>query len=52
MEMFWELTGRGLGIGLAFRLNQGNVAYHTLDRLESFIGGAAGKRLTYKELIQ
>lgn len=36
----------------AFRLNQGNVANHTLDRLESFIDGTAGKRLTYKGLIQ
>lgn len=36
----------------AFRLNQGNVANHTLERLESFIAGTAGKRLTYKGLIQ
>jgi transposase-like protein len=36
----------------AFRLNEGNVARHTLDRLDSFIAGVAGKRLTYKELIQ
>lgn len=35
----------------AFRLNQGNVERHTLERLESFIGGTAGKRLTYKALI-
>jgi transposase-like protein len=36
----------------AFRLNQGNVERHTLERLESFICGTAGKRLTYKGLIQ
>lgn len=36
----------------AFRLNDGNVKRHTLDRLDSFIDGVAGKRLTYKALIQ
>jgi transposase-like protein len=35
-----------------FRLNEGNVARHTLRRLESFVDGTAGKRLTYKALIQ
>jgi transposase-like protein len=35
----------------AFRLNEGNVARHTLRRLESFVDGSAGKRLTYKDLI-
>jgi transposase-like protein len=35
-----------------FRLNEGNVKNHTLTRLDSFVGGAAGKRLTYKALIQ
>lgn len=35
----------------AFRLNDGNVARHTLDRLDSFMKGTAGKRLTYKKLI-
>lgn len=35
----------------AFRLNDGNVARHTLDRLDSFVSGVAGKRLTYKALI-
>jgi transposase-like protein len=34
-----------------FRLNEGNVARHTLDRLDSFVDGIAGKRLTYKALI-
>ena len=35
----------------AFRLHDGNVARHTLERLGSFIDAVAGKRLTYKELI-
>jgi len=36
----------------AFRLNEGNVKHHTLTRLDSFVDGTAGKRLTYKGLIQ
>ena len=36
----------------AFRLSEGNVRQHTLDRLESLTLGTAGKRLTYKDLIQ
>ncbi|MGO9722241.1 MAG: IS1595 family transposase [Methylocella sp.] len=36
----------------AFRLNDGNVQRHTLDRLNSFVDGVADKRLTYKALIQ
>jgi len=36
----------------AFRLNDGRVQRHTLERLESFVGGTKGKRLTYKALIQ
>jgi len=35
-----------------FRLNEGNVKIHTLGRLDSFVDGVAGKRLTYKGLIQ
>jgi len=35
----------------AFRLNEGNVKRHTLDRLESFATATAGKRLTYRDLI-
>ena len=34
-----------------FRLNEGNVARHTLDRLDSFVEATAGRRITYKELI-
>jgi transposase-like protein len=36
----------------AFRLNEGSVKHHTLTRLESLVGAVAGKRLTYKALIQ
>jgi transposase-like protein len=36
----------------AFRLNEGNVQRPTMDRLESMVEGSAGKRLTYKDLIQ
>lgn len=35
-----------------FRLNDGNVKRHTMERLESFVSGTKGKRLTYKGLIQ
>ena len=35
----------------AFRLNDGNVARHTMERLDSFVKAVAGKRLTYKTLI-
>jgi transposase-like protein len=34
-----------------FRLNEGNVARHTLERLDSLILGMDAKRLTYKALI-
>jgi transposase-like protein len=33
-----------------FRLNDGNVKIHTLDRLDSFINAAAGCRITYARL--
>jgi transposase-like protein len=36
----------------SFRLNEGDVKRHTLDRLDSFVDGTVGKRLTYKALIQ
>jgi transposase-like protein len=35
----------------AFRLNDGNVKRHTLDRLDSFIAASSGLRLTYERLI-
>jgi transposase-like protein len=34
-----------------FRLNEGNVKRHTVERLDSFTVAAAGKRLTYKQLV-
>jgi len=37
--------------GFGPRLNDGNVARHTLERLDSFVKAVAGKRLTYKALI-
>lgn len=33
-----------------FRLNEGNVRRHSLDRLDSFVAAVAGRRLTYKRL--
>lgn len=33
-----------------FRLNDGNVQRHTLERLDSFVAVTANKRLTYREL--
>lgn len=35
----------------AFRLNEGDVQRHTLDRLASLFDAAIGRRLTYKDLI-
>jgi len=35
----------------AFRLNEGNVKHHTLERMGALAGAMAGKRITYKELI-
>jgi transposase-like protein len=34
-----------------WRLNEGNVKRHSLERLDSFIGAISGKRLTYEDLI-
>lgn len=34
----------------AWRLNEGNVKNHTLERLDSFVGAVVGKRLTYERL--
>ena len=34
-----------------FRLNAGNVAIHTNQRLDAFVDGVVGKRITYKEVI-
>ena len=65
IESFWSVLKRGLlgtyhhvsvkHLGkyvdeFTFRLNEGNVKRHTLDRLESLVKGAVGKRLTYQDL--
>ena len=34
----------------AWRLNEGNVARHTLERLDSFVDAVTGRQITYKEL--
>ena len=34
-----------------FRLNDGNVKRHSLERLDSFVGGVIGRRITYRDLI-
>ena len=34
-----------------FRLNDGDVKRHTMDRLTSFVNTAAGRQITYRELI-
>jgi len=47
IESVFAVLKRGL-IGVY----QGNVKYHTLVRLNSFVAGVVGKRLTYKALIQ
>jgi transposase-like protein len=66
IESVWALLKRGVygtyhhvspkHIGryvdeFTFRLNEGNVERHTTQRLDSFVEGTAGKRLTYKGLI-
>jgi transposase-like protein len=35
-----------------FRLNEGDVKRHTVERLDSLLAKTSGKRLTYKALIQ
>lgn len=35
----------------SFRLNEGNVARHSLERLASFVDAVAGRRITYREVI-
>ena len=65
IESVWAVLKRGLhGIyhhvskqhlgryvaEFAFRLNDGNVKNHSLDRLDSLVSATAGRRLTYKRL--
>jgi hypothetical protein len=33
-----------------FRLNDGEVKRHTLERLDSFVVASVGRRITYREL--
>lgn len=66
IESVWAVLKRGLTgtfhnvsvkhIGryvdeFTFRLNEGNVKRHTLDRLNSFVDAVSGKRITYQEVI-
>jgi transposase-like protein len=65
MESVWAVMKRGIhGVyhhasakhlgryvdEFTFRLNDGNVKVHTMDRLDSFIRATAGRRITYAEL--
>ena len=65
MESVWAVMKRGLhGVyhhaskkhlfryvdEFTFRLNEGNVENHTIERLNSFVDATAGKRLTYERL--
>jgi hypothetical protein len=34
-----------------WRLNEGNVQRHTMERLDSFVTAIAGRRITHKELV-
>jgi len=65
VESVWAVLKRGL-IGVyhhaspkhltryvdefTFRLNDGNVKRHTMDRVDSLVRGTNGRRITYKEL--
>lgn len=66
IESVWAVMKRGLhGIyhhasakhlrryvdEFTFRLNEGNVRVHTLDRLHSFVDATVGHRITYQKLI-
>jgi len=65
IESVWALLKRGIrGVyhhtskkhlaryvdEFTFRLNYGNVQFHTLQRLDSFVIASVGRRITYKEL--
>ena len=67
IESFWSVLKRGLHgtyhhvsvkhLGkyvdeFTFRLNDGNVKIPTMQRLESLVKGAVGKRLTYRQLVE
>jgi transposase-like protein len=53
--VYHQVTPKHLGRYVdefAFRLNDGNVNIHTLNRLDAMIRAATGKRLTYERLTQ
>jgi len=67
IESVWAVMKRGLHgvyhhaskkhIGryvneFTWRLNEGNVARHSLERLASFVDAVSGRRITYDELIE
>lgn len=47
----WATGDDNSELGFDYRAKDGNVARHTMERLNSFVDGVAGKRLTYKSLI-
>jgi transposase-like protein len=52
--VYHKVTPKHLGRYLnefSFRLNEGNVKRHSLERLDSFIDAIGGKRLTYARLV-
>lgn len=66
IESVWSVLKRGLfGVyhhasakhlgrylnEFTFRLNDGNVKRQTMDRINSFVDGTVGRRISYKELI-
>ena len=51
--VYHQVSVKHLGLYVdefAFRLNDGKVARHTLERLDSFVDAVAGRRITWKEL--
>jgi transposase-like protein len=51
--VYHQISKKHLGLYVnefTFRLNEGDVKRHTLDRLDSFVTAVVGKRLTYQEL--
>jgi len=46
-----RLAAKAAGLTRYFTGKPCNVKHHTMTRLDSFVRGTAGKRLTYKGLI-